>query len=204
MQSSSWWNVLFLLHIPTPAVVKREICCLASSRLIHALFCLCKGLVDFLRTHSHSAVYATSMCPPVAEQIIRAMKCLMGLDGTTQGKQAFLSFLPSSFPPFPPSFISAATQSISLSSGTRKTSCSSKEVLQCNRQCKRNPFYCKINTQIIILLSAVDLGVFYHAHPHAAGMERFWGSACVVASPSCFAATNRNAWISLGVYCLTL
>ncbi|RMC07891.1 hypothetical protein DUI87_15362 [Hirundo rustica rustica] len=46
-----------------------------------------KGLVDFLRTHSHSAVYATSMCPPVAEQIIRAMKCLMGLDGTTQGLQ---------------------------------------------------------------------------------------------------------------------
>ncbi|XP_068531799.1 serine palmitoyltransferase 3 isoform X4 [Anas acuta] len=46
-----------------------------------------KDLVDFLRTHSHSAVYATSMCPPVAEQIIRAMKCLMGLDGTTQGLQ---------------------------------------------------------------------------------------------------------------------
>ncbi|XP_030125081.4 serine palmitoyltransferase 3 isoform X1 [Taeniopygia guttata] len=46
-----------------------------------------KDLVDFLRTHSHSAVYATSMCPPVAEQIIRAMRCLMGLDGTTQGLQ---------------------------------------------------------------------------------------------------------------------
>uniref|UniRef100_A0A8C2SPM9 serine C-palmitoyltransferase n=1 Tax=Coturnix japonica TaxID=93934 RepID=A0A8C2SPM9_COTJA len=46
-----------------------------------------KGLVDFLRAHSHSAVYATSMCPPVAEQIIRAMKCVMGLDGTTQGLQ---------------------------------------------------------------------------------------------------------------------
>uniref|UniRef100_A0A8C8SH25 serine C-palmitoyltransferase n=1 Tax=Pelusios castaneus TaxID=367368 RepID=A0A8C8SH25_9SAUR len=46
-----------------------------------------KELVDFLRTHSHSATYATSMCPPVAEQIIRAMKCVMGLDGTTQGLQ---------------------------------------------------------------------------------------------------------------------
>ncbi|XP_074844576.1 serine palmitoyltransferase 3 [Carettochelys insculpta] len=46
-----------------------------------------KELVDFLRTHSHSAVYATSMCPPVAEQISRAMKCVMGLDGTTQGLQ---------------------------------------------------------------------------------------------------------------------
>ncbi|XP_074919562.1 serine palmitoyltransferase 3 [Chelonoidis abingdonii] len=46
-----------------------------------------KELVDFLRTHSHSAIYATSMCPPVAEQIIRSMKCVMGLDGTTQGLQ---------------------------------------------------------------------------------------------------------------------
>ncbi|OXB57741.1 hypothetical protein ASZ78_006699 [Callipepla squamata] len=52
-----------------------------------------KGLVDFLRAHSHSAVYATSMCPPVAEQIIRAMKCLMGLDGTTQGKTPSLAWL---------------------------------------------------------------------------------------------------------------
>ncbi|XP_054844177.1 serine palmitoyltransferase 3 [Eublepharis macularius] len=46
-----------------------------------------KELVDYVRTHSHSAAYATSMCPPVAEQIIRAMKCVMGLDGTTQGLQ---------------------------------------------------------------------------------------------------------------------
>lgn len=49
--------------------------------------------MDFLRTHSHSAVYATSMCPAVAEQIIRAMKCLMGLDGTTQGKPPSLTSL---------------------------------------------------------------------------------------------------------------
>nr|XP_056712331.1 serine palmitoyltransferase 3 [Euleptes europaea] len=46
-----------------------------------------KELVDYIRTHSHSATYATSMCPPVAEQIIRAMKCVMGVDGTTQGLQ---------------------------------------------------------------------------------------------------------------------
>ncbi|KAM6464135.1 serine palmitoyltransferase 3 [Liasis olivaceus] len=46
-----------------------------------------KELVDYLRVHSHSAVYATSMCPPIMEQIIRAMKCVMGLDGTTQGHQ---------------------------------------------------------------------------------------------------------------------
>ncbi|KAL4641385.1 serine palmitoyltransferase 3 isoform X1 [Arapaima gigas] len=44
-----------------------------------------KELVDYLRAHSHSTVYATAMSPPVARQIIRAMKCIMGLDGTTMG-----------------------------------------------------------------------------------------------------------------------
>ncbi|XP_041108862.1 serine palmitoyltransferase 3 isoform X2 [Polyodon spathula] len=42
-----------------------------------------KELVDFLRTHSHSSVYATSMSPPVAKQILRVLKCIMGQDGTT-------------------------------------------------------------------------------------------------------------------------
>ncbi|XP_037667773.1 LOW QUALITY PROTEIN: serine palmitoyltransferase 3 [Choloepus didactylus] len=46
-----------------------------------------KELVDHLRAHSHSAVYATSMSPPVAEQIIRLLKFVMGLDGTRQGLQ---------------------------------------------------------------------------------------------------------------------
>ncbi|XP_044516655.1 serine palmitoyltransferase 3 [Gracilinanus agilis] len=46
-----------------------------------------KDLVDYLRVHSHSAVYAASMSPPIAEQIIRSMKTLMGLDGTTNGIQ---------------------------------------------------------------------------------------------------------------------
>ncbi|KAJ8412744.1 hypothetical protein AAFF_G00116950 [Aldrovandia affinis] len=44
-----------------------------------------KDLVEYLRKHSHSAVYASAMSPPVAEQILRAMKCIMGLDGTTIG-----------------------------------------------------------------------------------------------------------------------
>nr|XP_037840677.1 serine palmitoyltransferase 3 [Chlorocebus sabaeus] len=44
-----------------------------------------KDLVDYLRVHSHSAVYASSMSPPIAEQIIRSLKHLMGMDGTTQG-----------------------------------------------------------------------------------------------------------------------
>ncbi|CAI5769352.1 serine palmitoyltransferase 3 [Podarcis lilfordi] len=46
-----------------------------------------KELVDYLRVHSHSAAYASSMAAPVVEQIIRAMKCVMGLDGTTKGLQ---------------------------------------------------------------------------------------------------------------------
>ncbi|XP_026210518.1 serine palmitoyltransferase 3 isoform X1 [Anabas testudineus] len=44
-----------------------------------------KELVDYLRSHSHSAVYASAMSPPVTEQIIRALKCLMGKDGSTEG-----------------------------------------------------------------------------------------------------------------------
>lgn len=44
-----------------------------------------KELIDYLRSHSHSAVYATSMSPPVVEQIITSMKCIMGEDGTTIG-----------------------------------------------------------------------------------------------------------------------
>uniref|UniRef100_A0A803T3D5 serine C-palmitoyltransferase n=1 Tax=Anolis carolinensis TaxID=28377 RepID=A0A803T3D5_ANOCA len=46
-----------------------------------------KELIDYLRVHSHSAVYATSLSPPVVQQIITTMKCIMGEDGTTLGKQ---------------------------------------------------------------------------------------------------------------------
>ncbi|XP_062406856.1 serine palmitoyltransferase 2b [Sardina pilchardus] len=45
-----------------------------------------KELIDYLRTHSHSAVYATSISPPVAQQIITSMKCIMGEDGTNLGR----------------------------------------------------------------------------------------------------------------------
>lgn len=50
------------------------------------LYPMLQELVDYLRTHSHSAVYATAMSPPATEQIIRAMKCIMGKDGSTEGK----------------------------------------------------------------------------------------------------------------------
>ncbi|XP_038592874.1 serine palmitoyltransferase 3 [Micropterus salmoides] len=44
-----------------------------------------KELVDYLRSHSHSAVYASAMSPPITEQIIRAIRCIMGKDGSTEG-----------------------------------------------------------------------------------------------------------------------
>ncbi|XP_043992567.1 serine palmitoyltransferase 3 [Gambusia affinis] len=44
-----------------------------------------KELVEYLRSHSHSAVYASAMSPAITEQVIRAMKCIMGKDGTTEG-----------------------------------------------------------------------------------------------------------------------
>uniref|UniRef100_A0A8C2XG99 serine C-palmitoyltransferase n=1 Tax=Cyclopterus lumpus TaxID=8103 RepID=A0A8C2XG99_CYCLU len=46
-----------------------------------------KELIDYLRCHSHSALYAISMSPPVAQQIISSMKSIMGEDGTTLGRQ---------------------------------------------------------------------------------------------------------------------
>ncbi|XP_068088578.1 serine palmitoyltransferase 3-like isoform X2 [Hyperolius riggenbachi] len=44
-----------------------------------------RELVEYLRTHSHSALYAASLSPPVTEQITRVMKCIMGRDGTQIG-----------------------------------------------------------------------------------------------------------------------
>ncbi|KAJ3610620.1 hypothetical protein NHX12_022712 [Muraenolepis orangiensis] len=58
-----------------------------ASFLQHLPHCLTPELVDYLRSHSHSAVYATALCPPVVEQIIRVMKCIMGVDGNTMGIQ---------------------------------------------------------------------------------------------------------------------
>lgn len=40
--------------------------------------------------YSHSAVYATALSPPVTEQILRAMKCIMGKDGSTEGEYYYL------------------------------------------------------------------------------------------------------------------
>ncbi|CAG0888837.1 unnamed protein product [Darwinula stevensoni] len=46
-----------------------------------------KELIDHLRTVSHAAMYATSMSPPVIQQIITSMKIIMGEDGTLEGQK---------------------------------------------------------------------------------------------------------------------
>ncbi|XP_048455769.1 serine palmitoyltransferase 2 isoform X3 [Rhincodon typus] len=53
-----------------------------------------KELMNYLRSHSHSTVYATSMSAPIAEQIIASMKCIMGEDGTTLDMRAQAADLP--------------------------------------------------------------------------------------------------------------
>lgn len=45
-----------------------------------------KELINFLRINSHAQSYASSMSPPIAQQIITSMKIIMGLDGTNEGK----------------------------------------------------------------------------------------------------------------------
>ncbi|XP_055643535.1 serine palmitoyltransferase 2 [Toxorhynchites rutilus septentrionalis] len=45
-----------------------------------------KKLVNFLRVNSHAHCYASSMSPPVTQQIITSMRIIMGLDGTHEGE----------------------------------------------------------------------------------------------------------------------
>ncbi|CDQ72138.1 unnamed protein product [Oncorhynchus mykiss] len=46
-----------------------------------------RELIDYLRSHSHSSIYATAMSPPVSQQIITSMKIIMGEDNTTLGAE---------------------------------------------------------------------------------------------------------------------
>lgn len=45
-----------------------------------------KALIDHIRVHSHSFSYATSMSPPVAQQIVSVFHTLLGSGGDTEGK----------------------------------------------------------------------------------------------------------------------
>ncbi|KAJ9589774.1 hypothetical protein L9F63_027965, partial [Diploptera punctata] len=47
-------------------------------------------LINHLRVNSHASCYASAMSPPVAQQIISAMKIIMGEDGTLEGKRRIL------------------------------------------------------------------------------------------------------------------
>lgn len=44
-----------------------------------------KKLIDAIRVNSHAACYASSMSPPVAQQILTSMRIIMGEDGTDEG-----------------------------------------------------------------------------------------------------------------------
>lgn len=44
-------------------------------------------LINFLRVNSHAHCYASSMSPPVTQQILTSMKIIMGLDGTNEGSK---------------------------------------------------------------------------------------------------------------------
>ncbi|KAJ6647781.1 Serine palmitoyltransferase 2, partial [Pseudolycoriella hygida] len=46
-----------------------------------------KKLINFLRANSHAHCYASSMSPPVTQQILTTMKIIMGLDGTNDGQR---------------------------------------------------------------------------------------------------------------------
>ncbi|XP_055853741.1 serine palmitoyltransferase 2 [Episyrphus balteatus] len=46
-----------------------------------------KKLIDFIRVHSHAHCYASSMSPPIAQQIMTSMKMIMGEDGSDIGRR---------------------------------------------------------------------------------------------------------------------
>ena len=46
-----------------------------------------KDLINYIRVHSHANCYAATMSPPIVQQIISSLECIMGLDGTNDGKK---------------------------------------------------------------------------------------------------------------------
>lgn len=46
-----------------------------------------KHIIDALRANSHAHRYATAMSPPVAMQVVASMKQIIGMDGSSLGKQ---------------------------------------------------------------------------------------------------------------------
>ncbi|KAL7992600.1 hypothetical protein Chor_016856 [Crotalus horridus] len=82
-------------HRQNGYVVTRNKICLfalqwAKSNPDHSNRFKATELIDYLRVYSHSTVYATSFSPPVLQQIIASMKCIMGEDGTILGESQSL------------------------------------------------------------------------------------------------------------------
>lgn len=46
-----------------------------------------RELVDVLRANSHAHCYASSMSPPVAQQVLTSMRIIMGKDGSREGEK---------------------------------------------------------------------------------------------------------------------
>lgn len=55
--------------------------------MIYILFSLAgtRELVNVLRASSHAHCYASTMAPPVAQQVLTSMRIIMGKDGTKEG-----------------------------------------------------------------------------------------------------------------------
>jgi len=50
------------------------------------VFYFFQKLINYLRVNSHAACYASSMSPPVAQQIITSMRIIMGEEGGNEGE----------------------------------------------------------------------------------------------------------------------
>lgn len=45
-----------------------------------------KDLINYLRVHSHSFAYASSMAAPIAQQILSVLKTIMGIESGDEGE----------------------------------------------------------------------------------------------------------------------
>lgn len=53
----------------------------------------CQEVIEYLKYTCPAHVYAISISPPAAQQIISAIKVLLGEDGSKRGKKFFLVIL---------------------------------------------------------------------------------------------------------------
>ncbi len=46
-----------------------------------------KDLINYIRVNSHASCYGTPMSAPIIQQIISSLECIMGLDGSSDGRK---------------------------------------------------------------------------------------------------------------------